>query len=84
MLSYSKPYTFQLILTFVMIVILTGLALVSPYLIKVAIDEHIQIENIKMYEYPNASEDTLSINYTKENMKSGVHYFIRETDLTKD
>ena len=34
MLSYARPYTFQLILTFLMIVALTGLALVSPYLIK--------------------------------------------------
>ena len=84
MLSYARPYTFQLILTFLMIVALTGLALVSPYLIKVAIDEHIQVENIKMYEYPAANEHTLSIKYTKDNMKDGIDYFIRETDLSKE
>ena len=84
MLSYARPYTFQLILTFLMIVVLTGLALVSPYLIKVAIDEHIQVENIKMYEYPEATEHTLSIKYTKDNMKDGIDYFIRETDLSKE
>ena len=84
MLSYARPYTFQLILTFLMIVALTGLALVSPYLIKVAIDEHIQVENIKMYEYPAATEHTLSIKYTKDNMKDGIDYFIRETDLSKE
>lgn len=84
MLSYARPYTFQLILTFLMIVALTGLALVSPYLIKVAIDEHIQVENIKMYEYPEATEHTLSIKYTKDNMEDGIDYFIRETDLSKE
>ena len=84
MLSYARPYTFQLILTFLMIVVLTGLALVSPYLIKVAIDEHIQVENIKMYEYPEATEHTLSIKYTKDNMEDGIDYFIRETDLSKE
>lgn len=84
MLSYARPYTFQLILTFLMIVALTGLALVSPYLIKVAIDEHIQVENIKMYEYPAANEHTLSIKYTKDNMKDGIDYLIRETDLSKE
>ena len=84
MLSYARPYTFQLILTFLMIVALTGLALVSPYLIKVAIDEHIQVENIKMYEYPAANEHTLSIKYTKDNMEDGIDYFIRETDLSKE
>lgn len=84
MLSYARPYTFQLILTFLMIVVLTGLALVSPYLIKVAIDEHIQVENIKMYEYPAANEHTLSVTRTKDNMKDGIDYFIRETDLSKE
>ena len=84
MLSYARPYTFQLILTFLMIVALTGLALVSPYLIKVAIDEHIQIENIKMYEYPSANEHTLSVTRTKDNMEDGIDYFIRETDLSKE
>lgn len=83
MLSYARPYTFQLILTFLMIVALTGLALVSPYLIKVAIDEHIQVENIKMYEYPAANEHTLSVTRTKDNMKDGIDFFIRETDLSK-
>lgn len=84
MLSYARPYTFQLILTFLMIVALTGLALVSPYLIKVAIDEHIQVENIKMYEYPATNEHTLSIKYTKDNMEDGIDYFIRETNLSKE
>lgn len=84
MLSYARPYTFQLILTFLMIVALTGLALVSPYLIKVAIDEHIQVENIKMYEYPAATEHTLSVTRTKDNMKDGIDFFIRETDLSKE
>lgn len=84
MLSYARPYTFQLILTFLMIVALTGLALVSPYLIKVAIDEHIQVENIKMYEYPAANEHTLSIKYNKDNMEDGMDFFIRETDLSKE
>lgn len=84
MLSYARSYTFQLILTFLMIVALTGLALVSPYLIKVAIDEHIQVENIKMYEYPAATEHTLSVTRTKDNMKDGIDFFIRETDLSKE
>lgn len=84
MLSYAKPYTFQLVITFLMIVALTGLALVSPYLIKVAIDEHIQIEKIKMYEYPEATEKTIKIENTKENMSNDLHYFIRETDLNNE
>ena len=84
MLSYARPYTLQLITTFVMIIMLTGLALLSPYLIKVAIDEHIQIEKIRMYEYPSPNEKTLSVVRTKDNMQGGIPYLIRESDLSKE
>ena len=84
MLSYARPYTLQLIATFVMIIMLTGLALLSPYLIKVAIDEHIQIEKIRMYEYPSPNEKTLSVVRTKDNMQGGIPYLIRESDLSKE
>ena len=84
MLSYARPYTLQLIATFVMIIMLTGIALLSPYLIKVAIDEHIQIEKIRMYEYPSSNEKTLSVVRTNGAMQGGIPYLIRESDLSRE
>lgn len=41
MLAYLRPYRRQMLIGFVLMLIATALVLVTPYLIKIAIDEHI-------------------------------------------
>ena len=45
LLAYLRPHTFKMTLAFVSMVITTGLMLLIPYLVKVAIDTHIAGRN---------------------------------------
>ncbi len=50
LLSYAKPYWRYLLLAIVLMVIVTGLELARPYLLKVAIDDYITGYGDPMYE----------------------------------
>ena len=50
LLSYAKPYWHYLLLAIVLMVIVTALELVRPYLLKVAIDDHISGYEDPMYQ----------------------------------
>lgn len=50
LLKYAKPYTKLLIAALVLMVLLTGLELLRPYLIKISIDEYINGYKKPMYE----------------------------------
>ena len=41
LLAFVKPHWRKMVLAFVMMVISTGLSLATPYLVKIAIDQHI-------------------------------------------
>lgn len=50
LLKYAKPYFLYLLLAIVMMIIITGLELLRPYLLKVTIDEYITGYKKTMYE----------------------------------
>lgn len=73
LLGYAKPYWKLLLLSLVLLLIITGLELLNPYLLKVAIDDHINGINKPMYEL----EDTSSLDAIEFNGKK----YIRKDDL---
>lgn len=50
LLKYAKPYWTYLLLAIVMMIVVTGLELLRPYLLKITIDEHITGYKKSMYE----------------------------------
>ena len=50
LLKYAKPYWHLLALTIVLMMVVTGLELVRPYLIKITIDDYINGYRKPMYE----------------------------------
>ena len=44
LLGYLKPYTFQVALGILLLLMTTGLELIGPYLIKIAVDQHIVVK----------------------------------------
>lgn len=50
LLSYAKPYWHYLLLAILLMVAVTGLELLRPYLLKTAIDDHISGYNKPMYQ----------------------------------
>jgi ATP-binding cassette subfamily B multidrug efflux pump len=47
MLGFLRPYRWQMVLGFALMLVQTGLTLLTPYLIKVAIDQHIVLGNLE-------------------------------------
>lgn len=50
LLQYAKPYFLYLLIAIIMMVIITGLELLRPYLLKIAIDDYITGYKKPMYE----------------------------------
>lgn len=50
LLQYAKPYTLYLLLAILMMVAITGLELIKPYLLKVTIDDYLSGYTKPMYE----------------------------------
>lgn len=50
LLGYAKPYWHYLVLTIILIMLITGLELIRPYLIKLAIDDYLNGHKRPMYE----------------------------------
>ncbi|MBU5426388.1 ABC transporter ATP-binding protein/permease [Tissierella pigra] len=50
LLQYAKPYTLYLLLAILMMVTITGLELIKPYLLKVTIDDYLSGYTKPMYE----------------------------------
>lgn len=62
LLSFARPYVKVLILALALVAISTLLELVNPYLVKIAIDNHISGDVISMVESDQATDESLSIN----------------------
>lgn len=77
LLGYAKPYWKLLLLSLVILLIITGLELLNPYLLKVAIDDKINVLDKAMYE--------LDISFQSDN--KGVNFdnkkYIRKDNLTE-
>lgn len=57
LLRYAKPYWKLLTLSILLLVIITGLELLNPYLIKIAIDDHINGYQREVYQVPISHPD---------------------------
>ncbi|GBF10400.1 ABC transporter ATP-binding protein [Tepidibacillus sp. HK-1] len=77
LLQYAKPYRLLIILTITLLMIITVLDLAGPYLIKIAIDDHI-----------NAISDPMVAFEPGKANKEGVLFqgkeFVREKNLTEE
>lgn len=79
LLSYAKPYWHLLLLCIILMMIVTGLELSRPYILKITIDNYINGYKQPMYEL-DETFDNINIKSTEYNGK----YYIRESSLTKD
>ncbi|OLS02527.1 ABC transporter ATP-binding protein [Tissierella creatinophila] len=73
LLGYAKPYWKFLLLSLILLLVITGLELLNPYLLKIVIDDHINGISKPMYELDVSS----SIKATEFNDKK----YIRRDDL---
>ena len=55
LLTYAKPYWFLLVISILLLVVITGLELLNPYLVRVAIDDHINGYSRPLVEIPYES-----------------------------
>lgn len=69
LLKYAKPYLKYLLLAILMMVIITGLELLRPYLLKVTIDEYINGYKKPMYE--------VAIDYDRDGVVFNGNKYIR-------
>lgn len=77
LLEYAKPYWKLLLLSLVILLIITGLELLNPYLLKVAIDDNINVLDKAMYELDTSFQsDNKGVNF--DNKK-----YIRKDNLTE-
>lgn len=76
LLSYAKPYWHYLVICIILIMIITGLELSRPYLLKITIDEYLNGYKKPMYELDN----DISINGTNFKGKT----YVREGNLSKE
>lgn len=66
LLKYAKPYWKLLLLSLILLLVITGLELLNPYLLKVVIDDNINVLDKPMYELdPSSSIDGISFNNKK-------------------
>lgn len=69
LIGYAKPYFLYLILGLLMLLVITGIGLLRPYLLKVAIDNYIIGTGNVVYEYTSDAEvpDYIDRAYVLEN-----------------
>ncbi len=75
LLKYAKPYWKLLLLSLVLLVIITALELLSPYLVKIAIDEYINGNQKPMVE--------LDVNSNLDGIEFNGYKYIRKDYLTE-
>ncbi|NLY20191.1 MAG: ABC transporter ATP-binding protein [Tissierellia bacterium] len=81
LLEYSRPYFKYMFFVLILLLLVTVLQLLSPYLVKTVIDDHLSVQDRAYYGYdienlpqPFTNSDTILFN--------GKHY-ISETELDK-
>lgn len=62
LLKFARPYIKPLFVALVFVIISTLLELINPYLVKIAIDDHISGDNLPMIETFEENSDTLNVN----------------------
>ena len=79
LLKYSKPYWKILLLCIILLVIVTGVNLARPYLIKVAIDDHINALDTPMIAFNKGESD-----FENKGTEYQDKIYIRENNLNND
>lgn len=87
LLKYAKPYAGLLVLCIFLLVLITGADLARPYMIKVAIDNHITAYDTPMAEFaekpPYISVEHNGKFYVRETLLSGEHKDFEKYQLVK-
>ena len=73
LLKYARPYWKHLLLALILLVSLTGLELLNPYILKVAIDDYLNGNEKPMYE--------LSLDSPYDGVDLGGYKYVRARDL---
>lgn len=73
LLKYARPYWKHLLLALILLVSLTGLELLNPYILKVAIDDYLNGNEKPMYE--------LSLDSPYDGLELGGYKYVRARDL---
>jgi ABC-type multidrug transport system fused ATPase/permease subunit len=66
LLKYARPYKWFLVGCVLLLLVITGLDLLQPYLIKVAIDNHMNALSLTSASYPPCSLDMNLSAFTKD------------------
>ena len=77
LLSYAKPFKWHIVISIFLLMAITVMELAQPYLIKVAIDEHINGIHEPMVAYKESSA-------TSEGVLFNNQIFIRQNKLTSE
>ncbi|MFY9286707.1 MAG: ABC transporter transmembrane domain-containing protein [Tissierellaceae bacterium] len=73
LLKYARPYWKHLLLALILLVSLTGLELLNPYILKVAIDDYLNGNEKPMYE--------LSLDSPYDGLELGGYKYVRARDI---
>jgi len=73
LLKYARPYWKHLLLALILLVSLTGLELLNPYILKVAIDDYLNGNEKPMYE--------LSLDSPYDGVELGGYKYVRARDI---
>lgn len=73
LLKYARPYWKHLLLALILLVSLTGLELLNPYILKVAIDDYLNGNEKPMYE--------LSLDSPYDGLDLGGYKYVKARDL---
>lgn len=73
LLKYARPYWKHLLLALILLVSLTGLELLNPYILKVAIDDYLNGNEKPMYE--------LSLDSPYDGVDLGGYKYVKARDL---
>ena len=76
LLTYTKPYWKLLLLAMILLVIITGLELINPYLLKVTIDDYLNGNQKPMYE--------LSIESPYDGIEFNGKKYVKEYNLSEE
>lgn len=75
LLSYAKPYWFFILISIILVMFVTGTQLARPYIIKIAIDDHIGAYLQPMYVFDKGGEPAQGVNFEDK-------VYLREDSLT--
>ncbi|MTI48601.1 ABC transporter ATP-binding protein [Sporosalibacterium faouarense] len=77
LLSYAKPYWFLILISIILVMFVTGTQLARPYIIKLAIDDHISAHTTPMYVFNKGDSPVDGIEFEDK-------IYVRENKLSQE